>query len=402
MTAIAIEAIGHDAVYARTHQLLKTWQARAATAELTRCIPVETLEELHDAGLMQIVMPNCYGGLGLDWPALAECSRIAARACASTAWMIGLVGGHAMLATRLPQAGQEMLFAKGARQVFSTASVPHDGTIEKEPGGFRLNGAWRFSSGIDHATWIMIHGPCTNPHGTNPAERVLLAAPINDTRIEDTWHVSGMSGTGSKDVRFDHLFIPDCLAVSFSTLFAARPSAAQAPSGPYISDVPLRPYLGSGVIGPILGCAEGAFDEAVSMLRIRLNNSGTTSSASSTACLFERVAQSAAELSCAQKLFDSIVTTLHTAGLARQELDVGTFNVLRRDRAYLVRLCVNAIERLVRQLATAAIFDANPIQRHWRDLQVMATHMDVNWDTAMTEYGAYVLDYELSTPAVSR
>lgn len=369
---------------------------------MTRCIPVETLEELHDAGLMQIVMPNCYGGLGLDWPALAECSRIAARACASTAWMIGLVGGHAMLATRLPQAGQQILFAKGARQVFSTASVPHDGIIEKEPGGFRLNGAWRFSSGIDHATWIMIHGPCTGPHGADPAQRMLLAAPINDIRIEDTWHVSGMSGTGSKDVRFDHVFIPDCLAVPFSRLFAARPLAAQTLSGPYICDVPLRPYLGSAVIGPILGCAEGAFDQAVSMLRKRLSSSRTTSSASSTACLFERVAQSATELSCAQKLYDSIVTTLHTAGLARQELDTGTFNVLRRDRAYLVRLCVHAIERLVRQLATAAIFDVNPIQRHWRDLQVMSTHVDVNWDTAMTEYGAYVLDYELSMPAASR
>ena len=103
------------------------------------------------------------------------------------------------------------------------------------------------------------------------------------------------------------------------------------------------------------------------------------------------VAESAAELACAARTYDAIVGTLHSAGRARRGLGAMEIAVLKRDRAHLVNTCLNAVERLIRQLATAGIFETSPAQRHWRDLQVMATHMDVNWDAAMSAYGNYML-----------
>ncbi|MBK5418192.1 hypothetical protein [Pseudomonas sp. TH31] len=73
---------------------------------------------------------------------------------------------------------------------------------------------------------------------------------------------------------------------------------------------------------------------------------------------------------------------------------------LKRDRAYLVRLCVQAVQRLVEQMGAAVIFDASPVQRHRCDLRVMASHLDVNWDTAMLAYGGFAMAHHPSDLAM--
>lgn len=105
----------------------------------------------------------------------------------------------------------------------------------------------------------------------------------------------------------------------------------------------------------------------------------------------ERLAESAAELACAHHLYASICTTLHGAGLARCPISLSELAVLKRDSAYMVQLCVRAVQRLVGQLGASATLDANPVQRQWRDLQVMATHIDVNRDRAMAAYASEIL-----------
>ncbi|WP_405044860.1 hypothetical protein [Paraburkholderia sp. USG1] len=134
-----------------------------------------------------------------------------------------------------------------------------------------------------------------------------------------------------------------------------------------------------------MGCAEGAFDDAIELLR-------TGRRARGDALLHERIAESAVELSSAQSLYESVIATLHTAGSEFRALTVGEIRTLRRNRAYLVKLCLKSVGRMLRELRTAGIQSASPIQRHWRDLQVMAAHIDVDWDIAMTEYGAYMLE----------
>jgi 3-hydroxy-9,10-secoandrosta-1,3,5(10)-triene-9,17-dione monooxygenase len=49
------------------------------------------------------------------------------------------------------------------------------------------------------------------------------------------------------------------------------------------------------------------------------------------------------------------------------------------------------VHGLVRQLGTRAMNENDPVCRHWRDLQVMASHLDVSWDRWMLAYGDHVL-----------
>ncbi|MGK5627462.1 acyl-CoA dehydrogenase family protein [Streptomyces sp. URMC 123] len=371
-------------VCARVEALADTWRGRAARAERERTLPRETVEELFDNGLLSLVAPACHGGLGSNWPTLAEAARRAARACPSTGWTIGVVGGHAALAGRLPREVSKLLFAGGARKVFSTASAPVDGRISRVPGGFEVTGRWRFCSAVDHAHWIVLNGWYES---ASAPERVLVPLRADQVRVEDGWHVSGMSATGSKDIRVDGVFVARDLVASFDACFGERWSSGHGPAD-YLSGVPYLQYMNSTVIGPLLGCTEGAFDRFTASLGPR---GGGRPRALDQPLVQDGLAESAAELACARHLYDAVCGTLHAAGVGRRALTPRESAVIGRDRAYLARLCVRAVHRLVQLAGTAAHHDESTLARHWRDLQMMAAHRDVSWALNLPAYVAVAL-----------
>jgi 3-hydroxy-9,10-secoandrosta-1,3,5(10)-triene-9,17-dione monooxygenase len=348
-------------VRTRVAALSDRWRDRAPAAERARRLPDDTVAELFDSGLMTLAAPTRHGGAGLGWPAVVEAARLAARACPSTGWVLGVVGGHAAMAGRLPRGVGDLLFADRPQRVHATASATPDGRIVRGGDGFTVTGRWRFCSAVEHSAWIILNGLC-EPDLSN-GERVLLPIPVADVRVEDGWHVSGMAATGSRDIVLDEVFVPGDRADSLRRCFAAHWSPDTAPAD-YLGQVPFRNYMNSFIIGPLLGCAEAAVDAFAATAR-PAHRDGLT--------------ESAAELTCARLLYESLCSTLHSAGLGRRALTTVEAATVERDRAYLAQLCVRAVHRLVRLAGTAAHFDDNLIARHWRDLQMMAAHRDVDW-----------------------
>lgn len=372
----------------RIYPLLNGWHKRTNITIQQRQLPEATLAELHEADLLQILLPRHHGGLGLTWPDLMQAARITARACASTGWAVGVIGGHVLHATRLPDPCQAVLFSTGPKQVFSTGSVA-EGSIKQVADGFLVNGLWRFASCIDHATWLMVKANCLDLHGQLLPERVMVVIRPEQVEIRDNWRVYGMEGTGSKDIYCNQVLVKAEMTCSFPSLLGGRPELAAGVKS-YLECVPLLPYLSCGLLGPILGCTEGAFQDAVLLLEKRSDNPFNMS-ATNRALMLERLALASAELAAAQRLFSDLVQTLHKFGLLHQSLDAETARRMNRDRAYLVHLCVSVVERLVRELKTSALFEQHPVQQRWQDIQAMASHIDVNWDNAMIDYGSYLL-----------
>lgn len=387
-----------DEIRSRAEALTDGFRARAPETEANRVIPTETVQELYDAELLQLFAPKRYGGLSLDWPAIVQASRVAARACASTGWLVSVVGGHIAIASRLPRSCQDEIFGDGVRKIITTASAQTTGTITKEKDGYRLNGVWRFGSGIDHADWVMVTGKCEN-HPNPPEPNVFRATvPRSAVEVDDTWHVAGMRGTGSKDLRFENVFVSDEWVIASPNVFGMHPPGADVNPEAYLFDVPFMPYFTNWMIGPLLGCAEGAFDAYVAATRKKVG-AMTKITVADQPTVQERLSESSAELDCARMMFDHITATLDGAGHERRALTPEETVMINRNRAYLARLCTSSIYRLVRVMGATGIFDTNPVQRHWRDLQVMASQVGVNWDQNMMAYGKYLLglDYGLTT-----
>ncbi|WDM57313.1 hypothetical protein K4A76_12500 [Pseudomonas sp. NEEL19] len=369
----------------RALNLLPSWRERAKTAQSNRRLTRDTFNELFIGSWLDLLSPHAPATQSSHWPTVVESSRIAARACPSTGWIIALVGAHSCLVRRLPPTCQSQLYAGGLRQLFASASSSASSQLTYEPDGIRVNGRWRFSSGIEDATWLILNAPCEKHPEAGHIPRFLVLIAAEDVKRFDSWDSCGMAATGSHDIEAFQLLVPHDRVFAMHEIVGRQPPK----SGPdYIDQVPLVPFLSTSIIGPLLGCAEGAHEAFVATLNESLASDSRVA---------EQVAHSAAQLQSAGLLYSSLISRLHDAGTHDRVLNALQLLDLRRDRAYLAMQCVKAVQRLVRWLGASSLSAGHPFQRHWYDIQAIAAHRDLAWSDAMLASGEAIL--RRSTPS---
>ena len=70
---------------------------------------------------------------------------------------------------------------------------------------------------------------------------------------------------------------------------------------------------------------------------------------------------------------------------------------MRRDRAYVVEVCKQAISEVVEASGASAEFQDSVLQRHLRDVQTLSTHVVYDTDGADQLYGRHALDLPLAS-----
>jgi 3-hydroxy-9,10-secoandrosta-1,3,5(10)-triene-9,17-dione monooxygenase len=359
-------------------------RAGAVSTEASRSLNPATVTALKDAGLFSIFKPRRYGGYELDWGPQIQAGRILGAACASTAWVVSVVGSHAGYAARLKPEAQDDIWGDGADVIISTGSAPTGAIAEPANGGYKVSGQWRFCSGIDHASWVLLPAPV---QGAVDGRQDFVLLPSSDIEILDDWHVAGMSGTGSRSVLLSDIYVPKHRTLRLATFMSANPPGATVnEGGVYRCD--FRLFGGTAMLGPIVGAAEGALSGVVEMLGAGSHPGAPDPTNSATQLL---IAEAAAEISTAACLLEDLL-----ARQARIVLGDGTISLpdrvaLLRDRTYSSRLCVRAVERLVRALDADSAFEDHPVQRQYRDLAAMSQQIGINWDRNMASCGQNLL-----------
>src|SRR5207302_10082679 len=105
----------------------------------------------------------------------------------------------------LPAEGAAEIFGD-ARTVAAGVWAPR-GSARATDGGYSVSGRWAFCSGIEHSDYLF--GGCVvQAQGdAAPAPRV-LGMRTSELEILDTWHTSGLCGTGSHDAVATDVFVP--------------------------------------------------------------------------------------------------------------------------------------------------------------------------------------------------
>ena len=75
------------------------------------------------------------------------------------------------------------------------------------PEGYLFTGRHGFSSGVDHADWVICGGHIVT-NGVKDGPHFFLA-PRADIKIIDDWQTMGLCGTGSKSFEINKAFIPE-------------------------------------------------------------------------------------------------------------------------------------------------------------------------------------------------
>jgi len=159
-----VSGASQSKLIANAREIAPRLARRAPVAEAERRPSAETMRDLHQAGLLAMVIPLDQGGTEADLATQLEVYQVIGGACASTAWVLG---NHLVLCTRL----LGMLGAAAKPyiddvtqngMVVAHAAVP-GGTTKAVDGGFAMEGRWPFVSGANVAGLIilstMVPGP---------------------------------------------------------------------------------------------------------------------------------------------------------------------------------------------------------------------------------------------------
>ncbi len=181
---------------------------QAETEERTHYSP-ELHQALMDAGFYRMYVPRRYGGMEVDVPTFMRVGIELARGDMSAAWGACLSANHALqVASWFPERLQDEVFSGGDFRCASVAAPTVRAT--RENGGYRLDGAVAYCSGIPYSTYFMGQAmlPDSDQHGM---PRVcLFVAPRSAFEVLDDWgDALGLKGTGSDTIRFDGALIPD-------------------------------------------------------------------------------------------------------------------------------------------------------------------------------------------------
>jgi 3-hydroxy-9,10-secoandrosta-1,3,5(10)-triene-9,17-dione monooxygenase len=241
---------------ARARALTMTLAARAAKAEQDRRVPHETIADMQAAGLFRVFQPKRWGGYEMDPATYFEIQLALAQGCMSTGWVYGVVGLHPWLMGLFDDRAAQEVWGTDDTTLICSSLMP-TGTAVSAPGGFRLSGRWKFSSGSEHCGFAYLGG--TPAEDGKPGDRSIFLVPRSEYEIEDTWRVSGLKATGSHDIVVKDAFVPAYRRLRWIDNFNCfGPGQAVNPSVLY------RWIFGQiffrGVSTPALGALQGMLD----------------------------------------------------------------------------------------------------------------------------------------------
>jgi alkylation response protein AidB-like acyl-CoA dehydrogenase len=327
------------------------------------------VEALHEAELFRIMLPESVSGGGLTNLEALPVFEAAGHIDGSMGWNLAIGSDGALLGHWLDEAPFRELFGD-SRAVLAGSLNPAGIRVTPTDGGFRVNGTGAFCSGCNQATAFVAAGFALGADGAPqllngvPAMRATLFPARNGT-IQRNWSVAGLRATGSHDVVFDDVFVPE--SFSFTIPGQAR---QEGPRG----RVPLPTQLVAPLAAVGLGIARHAIDAFHDL-------AGTKVPALTRSPLRERVAaqmqlaQAEALLGAARAYFYE--TQREIWELAASGAPIG-LPELARTRLGLVsaaRFAVQAVDLIYDAAGTSSNFTRLPIERCWRDIHALSQHV---------------------------
>ena len=353
-------------------------RGRRQEIEQERRMPRDLVEELRKTGIFSLSVPRAIGGEEARPADIMRAIEAVATADGSTGWCAMIANGSNIAAGYMKEAGAKEVFADPTAASAGIAAPA--GKAVRVDGGVRVSGRWPFASGITHCEWVwagclvMEEGrPRMTPRGP---EIVHACLPVSEVVIHDTWHVSGLCGTGSNDFSAADIFVPE------QRIFALLdPSGHRAE--PLYQMPPLTLFVFQ-VVCVSLGIARSALDDLTELAQTKVPSLYTEVLAEKPIAQTE-IARAEAALGGARSfLYDTVEDMWQSvcAGRAptKRQLALG------RIAATHAAETASTVTRTANTLAGgSSIYSTSSLQRHARDAEAVTHHFTVaphTWEEA--------------------
>ncbi|MEV4060365.1 acyl-CoA dehydrogenase family protein [Nonomuraea dietziae] len=368
---------------------------RAARHDRDNTFPHDNYNDLRDAGLMRLTVPEELGGLGADQQDMLLVLEQLAAADGATALAYAMhvapLGSWGLTWRRTGAPPLEQVLRLAAMGHLTLAAIASEigtsnlftdakTTATRADGGFLLNGRKNFGTNSAVATMWATTARYEDPE-LGSRLLVLLVDPASEgITIEQTWDTLGMRATQSNDVVFDGLFVPDQGVVQ------------SIPIGHFDVQVleTIICWTAPSFGAVYTGIAAGALSWSVQQIRRR----GLERDA--------RVQDAIADAETALEVNRSVLRR-HAAEVTSGQLisQLSVQEGLGRC-AFVKNVCTNNAASIMTRLADvvggAAYSRAHPFERMWRDVQA-GLIMPINNRTGKELIGASALGIALAPVA---
>ncbi|TDC99942.1 acyl-CoA dehydrogenase [Saccharopolyspora terrae] len=370
-----------DEILAAACNLAPTLAKRSDDIERARRLPADVVEMLRRTGVFRMCWPAEHGGPDLTIAQQVEVLEALAYADASAAWCSMINSDCGVFARFLPESALKSLFPTLDTTIAGMVSPM--GRAKRVSGGYRLSGRWSLASGITHAdrvfagAHIVTDGEADTDAAGNPSYRLLILDSA-DVTLHDTWHSTGLVGTGSIDFEVVDVFVQDDHVVNLST---PRLSGPLATPEAFIRNMP----------GVPLGVARAALNYARDTVRSKNKANDYRIQKTIGECERDCIAMRHAVYSSLEHHW--------------RRVQGGNLNVLSPDeRIEIMLVCqhtMRASRRIVRRLydlfGSTSVYTASPLGRWSRDLDTICQHV-LSQDVITQSAGAYLLGGTPSFP----
>ncbi len=367
-------------VLERTRPIASTLPPLAVQIERDRTPPADVMAGLARAGAFRMLVPAALGGEEVLPIELVEVVEQVARGDASTGWcvMVGATAG--LMAAYMEEDGAREVFADP--DTITCGVFAPLGRAEAHGDGYRVSGRWPFASASHHARFRM-GGAVVE--GKRDILHVVLRA--EETTLLDTWHTSGLRGTGSDDMVAEGVLVPRSRTLR---LVGGSPRHEGV-----LYKFPMYGLLALGVSAVATAIAQQAL-AAFSALATAKTPAFSRKPLAHQDAVAVDVAACEASLGAAR----AYVREVTLEATRRAELD-GALSLALRARlraaaTHATRTAADTTSRVYEAAGGSAIYDTSPFQRHLRDVLVATQHAMVS-RSSLTLAGRVMLGVDTDT-----
>ncbi|MFZ2736784.1 MAG: acyl-CoA dehydrogenase family protein [Burkholderiaceae bacterium] len=395
--ALDFSDVTTEEALSRARDLVPVLRQRADQAETERSLLKDTEADLHRLGLFRFHQPRRYGGMELDFQAFVDLPAEIGRGCASTAWNVANLGAHHWMLALYDERAQDEVWGANPDALIASGIAYPQGRGRKVDGGFILSGRWNFSSGVDVSQWNMLAAIIRD--GETVIDYRMCLLPASDYQVVDDWQVLGMRNTGSKTVVANEVFVPDYRALASLDARGGKgfPGAKSNPNPLY--QIPMSAIGAHGLGGAAVGNAQAALELSIELVKERSTHY-TQMKMRDFQAVQLRIGAAGSKIDAARLLMRNDCIEGQQFSNRGEIPDAQTKLRFKRNLAYAVSLCTEAVDLMHAMAGGNGIYDSYPIQRIFRDAHALAGHFSFSYDAQLSNWGLVALGGEATTPTL--
>ena len=362
--------------------LADQFKPRAADFDRARKLDQDASDAMAEAGFYRLFVPEHLGGLEASPVVSAQIFERLAQGSAACGWVAFIAATSGSTLGSIPEETARAIFSHPNTMVAGVFAP--SGQASVDAGQVTVNGRWQWGSGTQNADWVL--GGCLVDNGGETSSQHMVLMPTSEIQFLDTWHVSGLQGTGSTDYEAVDLNLSDGHIVGYG---GHRP-----PRRP-LFQFPQFTLLAIGIGAVALGIARAAIDELVQLAQSKRRINSTATLADRAHSHME-VARAEATLRSARAFYFQSIEAAWSVAQSGDKVSVDQRRDIRLATTHAVEASIKAVDAMYTLGGGSAVYADSPLQRHFRDVHMTSQHIMVAPSTLET-VGRLYLGVEAQT-----